>query len=375
MNQRLTKHRKQEQPTWKSDSQRWEAVLRRDFKAEGAFFYGVKSTGIYCRPSCSARRALRKNVVFFDSAEQAAKAGFRPCLRCHPEGTHGKDPREAAIERACKALADPEASPSFATLAKDAGMSPYHFHRLFKRLVGLTPKRYANAHRARRLRTELARTTTVTEAFYRAGYNASSRFYASARQALGMLPSRFRSGAPGETIRFAVGQCSLGAVLVAATGKGICAIELGDDPDALARAFQDRFSKAHLLGDDPQFEQLVARVVGWIDVPEKNWDLPLDVRGTAFQQKVWEALRRIPAGTTASYSEIASKIGLPNAVRAVGRACGANPLAVVIPCHRVRRVDGNLSGYRWGVERKRTLLQRESAQMKARSMITRQNLR
>jgi AraC family transcriptional regulator of adaptative response/methylated-DNA-[protein]-cysteine methyltransferase len=240
-------------------------------------------------------------------------------------------------------------------------MSRFHFHRVFRTVTGLTPRAYAAAHRARRVREELTRSDTVTEAIYGAGFNSNGRFYATATEVLGMTPTHFRAGGSGASIRFAVGQCSLGEILVAATDKGVCAILLGNDPAALVRDLQDRFPNAELIGGDRDFEALVARVVGFVEAPALGLDLPLDVRGTAFQQRVWQALREIPAGSTTSYTELAARIGAPTAVRAVAHACASNAIAVAIPCHRVVRSDGGLSGYRWGVERKRALLAREAA--------------
>ena len=253
-----------------------------------------------------------------------------------------------------------EDMPNLAALAVAAGMSRFHFHRVFKTRTGVTPKAYAAAHRAQRVRDELSRTDTVTEAIYSAGFNSNGRFYATSSEVLGMTPTNFRSGGHGTSIRFAVGECSLGSILVAATDKGVCAILLGDDPEALVRDLQDRFPQAHLIGGDADFEQLVARVVGFVEAPALGLDLPLDVQGTAFQQRVWQALRAIPSGTTASYTDIAARIGAPQAVRAVAQACASNAIAVAIPCHRVVRQDGALAGYRWGVERKRALLEREA---------------
>jgi AraC family transcriptional regulator, regulatory protein of adaptative response / methylated-DNA-[protein]-cysteine methyltransferase len=241
-------------------------------------------------------------------------------------------------------------------------MSPYHFHRVFKAMTGLTPKTYAVGHRAQRVRKQLSKRNTVTEAIYDAGFNSNSRFYAKSAQTLGMTPTDFRNGGNGVTIRFAVGECSLGSVLVAASAKGVCAIFLGDDPNALVRDLEDRFPKARLVGGNEAFESTVARVIGLIEMPKTGLDLPLDVRGTAFQQKIWQALRDIPAGSTVSYRDIAARVGAPKAVRAIAQACGANALAVAIPCHRVVRYDGGLSGYRWGVQRKAALLKREAAQ-------------
>jgi AraC family transcriptional regulator of adaptative response/methylated-DNA-[protein]-cysteine methyltransferase len=251
--------------------------------------------------------------------------------------------------------------PALDDLAAAAGMSRFHFHRVFKAVAGLTPRAYAAACRAKRVRDELDRSVTVTDAIYSAGFNSNGRFYAASSGILGMTPTGFRAGGPGASIRFAVGECSLGSILVAASEKGLCAILLGDDPDALARDLQDRFRNASLIGGDEAFEGWVARVVGFIEEPRRGLDLPLDVRGTAFQQRVWRALCEIPFGSRATYGEIAAAIGEPGAVRAVAQACAASPLAVAIPCHRVVRSDGTLSGYRWGVERKRALLRREGA--------------
>jgi AraC family transcriptional regulator of adaptative response/methylated-DNA-[protein]-cysteine methyltransferase len=239
-------------------------------------------------------------------------------------------------------------------------MSRFHFHRVFKAVTGVTPKAYAETHRGNRVREELAARDTVTQAIYGAGFNSGSRFYAASSGLLGMTPTEFRAGGSGNVIRFAVGECSLGAVLVAATDKGVCAIDLDDDPDRLVRGLQDRFPNARLVGGDAAFEQLVAKVVGFVDAPAQGLDLPLDIRGTAFQRRVWDAIRSIPAGSTASYAEIARRIGAPKAVRSVAQACASNALAVAIPCHRVVRTDGQLSGYRWGVARKRALLAREA---------------
>ena len=266
----------------------------------------------------------------------------------------------ALVAAACRRIEAADTPPTLDALAQEAGLSAYHFHRLFKSITGLTPKAYAAAHRARKLREQLGRGSSVTEAIYDAGFNASSRFYEASDHVLGMTASRYRAGGAQTTIRFAVGECSLGSILVARSDRGICAILMGDDPDALARDLQDTFPKAELIGGDAGFEDLVAKVVGLIEVPFIGLDLPLDVRGTAFQERVWQALREVPPGSTTSYAEIAERIGAPKAVRAVAQACAANHIAVAIPCHRVIRSDGNTSGYRWGVERKRALLEREA---------------
>ena len=339
---------------------RWAAVQARDASADGRFFYSVKTTGVYCRPSCGARPARPENVAFHESAAAAERAGFRPCKRCKPDQLSLPEQHAAMITEACRVIERAETPPTLEQLAKPTGLSAFHFHRVFKAVTGLTPKQYAAAHRASRLRSGLDRGRSVTDAIFDAGYNASSRFYETSNRTLGMTPSSYRAGGTDQDIRFAIGECSLGAILVAQSERGVCAILFGDDPDALARDLQDRFPKANLIGGDHAFEQLVATVVGFVEAPAIGLDLPLDVRGTAFQQRVWQALRDIPAGATVSYSEIARRIGSPSAVRAVAGACAANLLAVAIPCHRVVRNDGGLSGYRWGVERKRALLAREA---------------
>jgi AraC family transcriptional regulator of adaptative response/methylated-DNA-[protein]-cysteine methyltransferase len=342
------------------DDERWAAVVRRDRSADGVFYYSVRTTGVYCRPSCASRLALRKNVRFHASCEEAQRAGFRACKRCRPNASGIDEQHAAGVAKACRLIESSEEMPNLDMLAAAAGMSRFHFHRVFKRITGVTPKVFAAARRAQRVRDELRRHGTVTEAIYDAGFNSNGRFYAQSAEVLGMTPATFRAGGAGESIRFAVGQCSLGSILVAATDKGICAIALGNDPNALLHDLQDRFSQAQLVGGDRDFEKLVARVVGFVETPSLGLDLPLDVRGTAFQQRVWQALREIPAGATASYAQVAERIGAPTATRAVAQACASNAIAVAIPCHRVVRNDGGLSGYRWGVERKQALLDREA---------------
>ncbi|MFC4765441.1 bifunctional DNA-binding transcriptional regulator/O6-methylguanine-DNA methyltransferase Ada [Dyella koreensis] len=346
---------------YSTDAQRWAAVQARDAAADGHFVYAVRTTGVYCRPSSSARLPRRENVVFFATAEAAEAAGYRASRRAGGDHTSMATQRAALVAQACRLIEAAETPPSLDELAAQAGMSTFHFHRVFKAETGLTPKAYASAYRARRLREELGDgTTSVTDAIYGAGFNSNSRFYETSDQLLGMRARDYRDGGIGASIRFAVGQCSLGAILVAQSQRGICAILLGDDPDTLVRDLQDQFPKAQLIGGDASFEQLVAQVVGFIEAPSLGLNLPLDVRGTAFQERVWQALREIPPGTTVSYAQIAERIGAPKAVRAVAQACGANHIAVAIPCHRVVRRDGDISGYRWGVERKRELLQREA---------------
>jgi AraC family transcriptional regulator of adaptative response/methylated-DNA-[protein]-cysteine methyltransferase len=339
---------------------RWTAVLARDRSADGTFVYSVKTTGVYCRPSCGARPARPENVAFHATPGEAERAGFRPCKRCKPGEPSLAERNTARVAELCRFIASAPQTPGLAELAKRSRMSPYHLHRVFKAVTGLTPRAYAAAHRARRVRDGLDGSPTVTDAIYGAGYNSSGRFYEESNGLLGMTPASYRAGGAHTEIRFAIGQCSLGAILVAASERGVCAILMGDDPGRLARDLQDRFPRANLIGGDAGFEKLVAKVVGLVEAPRLGADLPLDVRGTAFQQRVWQALRAIPAGRTTTYTELARRIGAPKSVRAVASACAANKLAVAIPCHRVVRSDGGLSGYRWGVERKRALLAREA---------------
>jgi len=339
---------------------RWKSVLNRDPKADGKFYYSVRTTGVYCRPSCAARLARPENVSFHATCEEARNAGFRPCKRCRPDQPSKAEQQSRTISAVCRLIEDSDEMPRLEQLARKAGLSAWHFHRLFKAATGLTPKEYAAAHRDKRVRKSLATSSSVTEAIYDAGYNSNGCFYRTANQVLGMTPTNYRAGGVRIDITFAVGECSLGSILVAKSKRGICAILLGDDPEALTRDLQDRFPNANLIGGDAAFEQFVAKVVGFVETPAVGLDLPLDIRGTAFQQRVWQALQRIPAGSTASYTEIARLIGSPKSVRAVAQACGANALAVAIPCHRVVRRDGALSGYRWGIERKRALLEREA---------------
>jgi AraC family transcriptional regulator of adaptative response/methylated-DNA-[protein]-cysteine methyltransferase len=339
---------------------RWAAVVARDPAVDGRFFYSVKTTGVYCRPSCAARGARPENVSFHATAAEAEQAGFRPCKRCKPDQRPLAEEHADLVAQLCRFIESAEQPPSLAALARRAGFSPFHLHRIFKAVTGVTPRAYAAAHRAQRVRAELGRTGSITEAIYGAGYNSSGRFYDRSNDVLGMKPTDYRAGGVNAQIRFAIGECSLGSILVAASERGVCAILLGDDPDQLARDLQDRFPHARLMGGDAEFEQLVAQVVGFVEAPGHGLNLPLDVRGTAFQQRVWQALREIPAGRTVSYTQVAHRIGAPKSVRAVAQAVAANALAVAIPCHRVVRSDGALSGYRWGVERKRVLLEREA---------------
>ena len=344
-----------------SDEARWEAVLRRDAGFDGHFYYSVDTTGIYCRPSCPAKRPKRAHVHFHDTVEKAEAAGFRACKRCRPGGPSLATRHNAKIAEVCRIIEAAETPPPLADLAAAVGLSPHHFHRLFKAALGVTPKAYAAAHRDKRVREALPQAKTVTEALYDAGFNSSGRFYATATEALGMSPGTYRDGGAGTEIRYATGTCSLGAILVAATGKGVCAIFLGDAQKDLVAELRKRFPRAALAEGDAAFAALTAKAIAIVEAPGAQADLPLDIKGTAFQLRVWEALRRIPAGTTASYAEVAESIGAPEAARAVAGACAANKIAVAIPCHRVVRSDGTLSGYRWGVERKRALLGKEKS--------------
>ena len=346
-------------PTSVRDDSRWARIVARDKTADSHFWYSVSTTGVYCRPSCPSRAANPANVQLHDTLEDARATGFRPCKRCNPDGPSMESENAAMVAKTCRIIEESEEMLSLLELANAVGRSPGYFHRVFKAATGLTPKDYAAAYRAKKVRQALASSNTVTETIYEAGFNSSSRFYEKATDMLGMTPSRYRTGGANEEIRFAVGQTSLGAILVASSRRGVVSILLGDDPDELVRSLQDRFPRAHLIGADRNYEALIARVVGFVEAPHIGLDLPLDVRCTAFEQRVWQALRAIPAGETASYADIARRIGSPKAARAVAGACAANNLAIAIPCHRVVRNDGALSGYAWGAERKRELLDRE----------------
>lgn len=359
MNSRNSSSKVAADALFRQDARRWEAIMERDQSADGHFFYAVRTTGIVCRPSCPSRQARRENVLFFETFLQAEQAGFRPCKRCKPDAPSLDERQAQAIAAVCRAIEQAEEIPSLESLAQIAGMSRFHFHRIFRKKTGVTPKAYAAAYRAMRLRVALTRNARVIDAMYDAGFTSSGRFYAESDARLGMTPGAWRAGGRGVQMQFAVGQCWLGAVLVAATQKGVCAITLGDDPDQLVRALQDQFPQADLIGGNAAFENTVAAVIGFIEVPRGELHLPMDVRGTAFQQRVWQALRDIAPGQRVTYSDIAARIGKPSAVRAVAGACASNTIAVLIPCHRVVRMDGSLSGYRWGIERKQALLERE----------------
>lgn len=338
---------------------RWQAVAMRDKAADGFFYYAVKTTGIYCRPGCASRTPKRENVAFFGTCAAAETAGYRACKRCNPAGDPPSQQLTHLITQACQQIEQAESEPTLAQLAQSAHLSKWHFQRLFKQTVGITPKQYAKAHRQQRLRNTLKTSPTITDAIYEAGFNSSSRAYQ--KEILAMTPTTYRNGAVGLPIRYTVSPCALGQVIVGLTGRGVCAIAFGDDEASLVAELKASFPKAALEQADEALGSFVQAVVGLIDEPTKSHDLPLDIRGTAFQEQVWQALRGIPAGTTIGYAELAQRIGRPKASRAVAQACGANKIALAIPCHRVVRSDDSLGGYRWGIERKETLLARELA--------------
>lgn len=337
----------------------WAAVESRDAGADGSFYYGVRTTGVYCRPGCSSRRPLRANTVFFATTAEAEAAGLRACKRCRPTDASTASRHIAAVEKACALLQTSETMPSLGELADAACISRFHFHRVFKQITGATPRDYARTHRLGRLAQRLDAGERVTEAIYASGFGSSSRAYETAPAALGMTPGARRRAGGGQTIRYVTVATPLGWALVAATERGICLTALGDDRERLAAMVRERFPAASIVPEDAGLMEWADQIVRFITDPGRTLDLPLDIRGTAFQTRVWRALQKIPLGRTATYSEIAKALGQPKAVRAVAQACAANNLALLVPCHRVIREDGDLAGYRWGVERKRALLDRE----------------
>ena len=343
---------------WSTDDQRWQALAQRDPHADGAFFYGVKTTGVFCRPSCASRQPRRENVDFFATTDAARAAGFRDCKRCQP----GRLPRELEIvNRACVALdADPQQRLTLAQLSDAVHVSPFHLQRLFKRVVGVSPRQYQAAQRGAALRDALRRGTDVTRATMDAGFGSPSRMYETAPTELGMAPSAYRRKGAGLTVHYACAPTALGFVLVAATAKGICKIGFGDDTGALTGELLGEFANAELVEDAARLAPFIAQVEAYLQGNRQRFDLPLDIAATAFRQRVWDALRRIPYGQTRSYSEIATAVGSPRAVRAVASACASNPVALAIPCHRVVQKGGALAGYRWGLPRKAALLNAEA---------------
>jgi AraC family transcriptional regulator, regulatory protein of adaptative response / methylated-DNA-[protein]-cysteine methyltransferase len=341
------------------DDSRWQAVIAHDRTADGRFVYAVASTGIYCRPSCPSRRPRRDRVAFFEAPGDAERAGYRPCRRCRPGDAPAADPWIDKIRRACVYLSNVEGHPPLATLARRLGGSPYHLQRNFKRLVGVTPREYAEACRLRRVKRGLRHGGDVTAAMFDAGYGSSSRFYERAAPKLGMPPATYRRGGAGMTIRYTVVDSALGRLLVAATSRGVCAIAMAASDTELETALAREYPAATIAPDDGSLARWTAELLAHLAGKQPRLDLPLDVRATAFEWQVWQELASIPYGETRTYGEIAAAIGRPRAVRAVGRACASNPVALAVPCHRVVSASGDASGYRWGVARKRALLQRE----------------
>ncbi len=344
---------------------KWQAVLTKDARTNGQFVFAVSSTKIYCRPSCPSRRPKRENVSFFDAPDAAEQAGFRACLRCHPDSESTAGLQVELVRRVCRLLEDAEVqTATLATLSAQTGVSAFHLQRTFKKVMGVTPKQYAAAARVKRFKGASQEGKSVTTALYDAGFGSSSRLYELAGAHLGMTPATYGKGGKGATINYAIVNCSLGSLLVATTSKGVCSVKLGDSEAALAADLKKEFPAAVSKRDDQSLSESVQRVVDHLAGKSAHIDLPLDIRATAFQRQVWEQLRAIPVGKTSSYSEVASAIGQRTAVRAVARACATNPVALVIPCHRVIREDQSLGGYRWGLERKKKLLEIERARAK-----------
>ena len=347
--------------TLHTDDDRWLAVINRDTNADGQFVFAVQTTGIFCRPSCRARHALRQNVRFYPDAEAAQAAGYRPCKRCQPDNLSPEQQKIDKVAKACRLL-EQDNPVTLEALAEAVAVSPYHFHRLFKSVTGVTPKAWQQAWRARRLRGALSEGESVTQAVLGAGFPTSSSYYRQADEVLGMTARAYRQGGKSTRIDYAVGHCELGHCLVALSERGICAVLLGDSHEALMAELQQSFPSAHCMPAAAEFSEQIQSVIASLNQRATPLTLPLDIRGTAFQQQVWQALREIPTGEPRSYQHIADGIGNPKAVRAVAGACAANRLAILIPCHRVVRGDGSLSGYRWGVARKAALLAREKEQ-------------
>lgn len=340
-----------------SQNQKWTMVLARDLAADGDFVYAVKSTGIFCRPTCPSRRPRREQVEFFDSSAEAQQAGYRPCRRCTPEQSNAQT---ETIKDACRYIErNLDETLHLAEMAQHAGLSPFHFQRLFKRALGITPRQYQQARRAEKFKTSLHGASSVTDAIYDAGYSSSSRAYETSTSHLGMTPAEFQQRGKGAEIKFTVIATSLGKLLIAATARGVCCVRFGGSEQVLARELEQEFSAATLKRRDEELQGIAAEICGLIEGATLPREIPLDIRGTVFQQIVWNALRQIPSGETRSYEAVARSIGKPRAVRAVANACGANPVAVVVPCHRVVQKNGSIAGYRWGVERKAALLNKE----------------
>ncbi|MEH1910914.1 bifunctional DNA-binding transcriptional regulator/O6-methylguanine-DNA methyltransferase Ada [Nostoc sp.] len=339
----------------------WEAVLNRDSTIDGKLFYGVRSTRIYCRPICPSRRPNRHQVCFFESAQEAEIAGFRPCKRCQPQSETVPNPAKAKVLAVCRYIeAQGDRIPTLSELSSEVEMSPSYLQRIFKQIIGVSPFQYADALRSQRLKQRLQEGEEIAHAVYDTGYGSSSQLYEKAPKQLGMTPKTYQQAGKTISIVYAIAPCPLGYLLVATTEKGICAVKLGDEADKLEHILIKEFHQAHIMRDDHTHKEWIEAILNFISGDETHLDLPLDIRGTAFQKQVWEALQKIPYGETCTYTDIARNIAKPQAVRAVGNACGANPIALIVPCHRVLRSDGSLGGYHWGIERKQKLLIQES---------------
>jgi AraC family transcriptional regulator of adaptative response/methylated-DNA-[protein]-cysteine methyltransferase len=340
----------------------WQAVVSKDATFDGRFVFAVSSTGVYCRPSCPSRRAQRERVSFFRLPEAAEQAGFRACRRCHPQKARVADSQVEMVQRVCRYIeAQDEASVTLALLSEHVGISAFHLQRVFKSVMGITPRQYADACRIQKFKTRVREGDSITGAMYDAGFSSSSRLYSRAPSELGMTPATYGRGGRGAVINYTIAQCALGHLLVAATERGVCAVRLGDSEEALQIDLRNEYPAAEIKRADDAVAKSIQSVLDYLAGKRPRLDLPLDIQATAFQWQVWESLQAIPVGETRSYSEVAKAVGRPKAVRAVARACASNPVALVIPCHRVIREDKSLGGYRWGLERKKALLEKESA--------------
>jgi len=371
-------NRAQNIASYRPGEQFWRAVETRDRGADGAFVYAVRSTGIYCRPSCPSRKPGRKQVLFFPLPEAAEEKGFRPCRRCRPQTAKLSDPRTQAVARVCREIeaqihagldsgASDQASLTLTALSAVVGMSAHQLARAFRSVMGITPRQFADAHRMRRLKSSLKKGDDVTTALYDAGFGSSSRLYERAPSQLGMTPATYRQGGAGMEIHYTIVESPLGRLLVGSTSRGVSALYFGDSDARLLGALEKEYPRAEIRRDRNGLEASVGKILAHLRGREPHLDLPTDVQATAFQRRVWEELRRIPYGATRTYSQVARAIGRPTAIRAVARACATNPVSVVVPCHRVVREDGNLAGYRWGLDRKRTLIAQEAARAKTQS--------
>jgi AraC family transcriptional regulator of adaptative response/methylated-DNA-[protein]-cysteine methyltransferase len=343
-----------------NDDQLWQAVVAKDARYDGQFVFAVSSTGVYCRPSCPSRRAHRERVSFFNLPEAAEQAGFRACLRCQPQRARVLDPQVELVQRVCRLLdSDESETLKLAELASHAGLSAFHLQRTFKRVMGISPRQYLTARKFGNFKALVRKGESVTDSLYESGFNSSSRLYEHASEELGMTPATYSRGGRGVNISYTIVPSSMGRLLVAVTERGVCAVQMADDDAELEKDLREEFPQAEIKRDDSALREPVEKILDHLDKSEPRLDLPLDIRATAFQRQVWERLRSIPYGETVSYAEVAKALGKPGAVRAVGRACATNPVALVIPCHRVVREDKSLGGYRWGLDRKKKLLEHE----------------